>query len=105
MSPKNGWHIGLTLLPPGEKKDKEEGEDGLDWGEVYTELIAHTSLNYDQIGERTIPQIRAIRINLPKQVASKTFGFTGGGETEEEEKPTQMQTVADRMAFAARFNS
>jgi len=103
---KAGRYIGLTLLPPKNNDNEiEEDQEKLDWGEVYTELVCHTSMDFDQISERTIPQIRAIRLNLPKQMITNTFGFSIGGETEvKEDKPKQMQTVADRMAFAAKFN-
>ena len=91
----------MTLLPPGEKKDKEEGEDGLDWGEVYTELLCQTSLGYDEIGERTIPQIAAILKSKGKYIASGLLGLTGG-ESEESE-PDREHTVDEGMAIAAMF--
>lgn len=88
----------MTLLPPGEKKDKEEGEDGLDWGEVYTELLYQTSMSYDEIGERTIPQITAILKSKGKYIAS---GLPGEGE---EAEPDREHTADEGMAIAAMFS-
>lgn len=92
----------MTLLPPGEKKDKEEGEDGLDWGEVYTELLCQTSLGYDEIGERTIPQIAAILKSKGKFIASGLLGLTGGEG--EEPEPDKEHSVDECMAVAAMFS-
>lgn len=91
----------MTLLPPGEKKDKEEGDEGLDWGEVYTELLCQTSMGYDEIGERTIPQITAILQSKGKYIASGLLGLSSG-ESEEAE-PDREHTVDECMAIAAMF--
>ncbi len=92
----------MTLLPPGEKKDKEEGEDGLDWGEVYTELLCQTSMSYDEIGERTIPQITAILKSKGKFIASGLLGLSGGEG--EEAEPDREHTADEGMAIAAMFS-
>ncbi len=92
----------MTLLPPGEKKDKEEGEDGLDWGEVYTELLCQTSMSYDEIGERTIPQITAILQSKGKYIASELLGLSSGEG--EEAEPDREHTTDEGMAIAAMFS-
>lgn len=92
----------MTLLPPGEKKDKEEGEDGLDWGEVYTELLCQTSMSYDEIGERTIPQITAILKSKGKYIASGLLGLSSGEG--EEAEPDREHTADEGMAIAAMFS-
>ena len=92
----------MTLLPPGEKKDKEEGDEGLDWGEVYTELLCQTSMSYDEIGERTIPQITAILRSKGKYIASGLLGLSSG-ESEEAE-PDREHTTDEGMAIAAMFS-
>jgi hypothetical protein len=61
-------------------------------------------LGYDEIGERTIPQITAILKSKGKYIASGLLGLTGGESEAEEEGPKRMQTTAERMAFAAKFN-
>lgn len=50
--------------------DKDE-EFPPDWAEAYTTLISHTSMHYDEIGERTIPQLEAILGKLNKHICLK----------------------------------
>ena len=90
------------MLPPKAKKDDEENdEEGLDWGEVYTELLCQTSMGYDEIGERTIPQITAILKSKGKFISPGLLGFSGGAI--EEAGPEQEHSVEDGMAIAALF--
>ena len=91
------------MLPPKAKKDDEEdGEEGLDWGEVYTELLCQTSMGYDEIGERTIPQITAILKSKGKFISPGLLGLSGG--VAEEAEPEQEHSVEDGMAIAAMFS-
>lgn len=86
----------MTVLPSGEKEQNTPA----DWGEVYTILLAHTSLSYDEIGKRTIPQVEAVMANLGRHVGLKVgvpVGEGGGVEPKEE------HTVDDAMAFVAAF--
>lgn len=79
-----------------------------DWGEIYTTLISHTTLDYFKIGNLPIPGLHAILKNLPEQVKIKRMPYFGGGscdESEQEEKPKRVQTTTERMAFAARFSA
>lgn len=57
-------------MAPPDKKDGAEPPKP-DFAEVYTDLLCHTSLSYEEIGERTIPQIDAIRVRLGKNIALK----------------------------------
>jgi len=58
---------------------KEKGEaNDIDWGDIFTRLLVHTNISYEDIGERTLPQITAIFKNLPKHiVVSNPFGLFG----------------------------
>jgi len=42
-----------------------------DWAEIFTELLSLTSMSYESITERTIPQVNAIRRKLGKYTAIK----------------------------------
>jgi hypothetical protein len=94
------------LLPPSEPDENEEQEEGgLNWGEVYTELLCQTSLGYEEIGERTIPQIIAILQSKGKFIASGLLGIPGiAYESSSEPDPDKEHTVDEAMAIAALFS-
>lgn len=85
----------MSLLPPGEESDPP------DWGEVFTCLLCHTNMRYEEIPRRTIPQIEAILGRLGKHMSLKL------GIPWEDDAPMDRSvgtTVAERMAFAAMFD-
>jgi len=90
------------LLPPGEKKDNKDDKEGLDWGGVYVKLICQTSMGYDEIGERTIPQIKAILKDMDMFISPGLLGFSGGSL--EEPEPENEHSVDECMAAAAMFS-
>lgn len=85
----------MNVLPSGEKPVKT------DWGEAFTELLCHTSMSYEEIQRRTIPQIEAILSNLGKHISLRMdIPF-------QESKiinSSSEHSVEDGMAFAAIFN-
>jgi len=81
-----------------------------DWAEVYTDLLCHTSIPYEEIANRTIPQIDAIRSKLGKNIAIK-IGMPGifGGALDKP-PPTSSPTgkppkLSEFAAFCNAFNS
>lgn len=42
-----------------------------DWGEVFTLLISHTNMTYDEIGNRTIPQLEAVLGRIGRHISLK----------------------------------
>lgn len=76
--------------------------------------MCHTNLRYNEIGERTIPQLNAILDRLPKHLEIKIgvpgiFGFSSGSNKEEvnnfqgnvPDKPPKLSEIA---AFCNTFN-
>lgn len=79
---------------------------GEDWARIFTTILCHTSLDYEQIKKRTIPQINAILEHLPENVRTSCPFFGGGGnsgETKTSNKDEEHSTD-DGMAFAAMFH-
>ena len=79
-----------------------------DWAEIYTDLLCHTSLSYEEISERTIPQIDAVRSKLGKNIAIK-IGIPGifGGALDIPSPPTHPDKppkLSEFMAFASAFD-
>jgi len=69
----------------------------MDWGQVYTFLIAHTSLTVEDISNMTIPQVEAISKNLVREIGLK-LGIPI------EEKEPQKATVSSIVALCDAFN-
>lgn len=86
----------MSLLPPGEESDPP------DWGEVFTCLLCHTNMRYEEIPRRTIPQIEAILGRLGKHMSLK-LGIPWEDSAPQVDKSVGC-TVAERMAFAAMFD-
>ena len=92
--------------------DKEDGAENPkpDWAEVYADLLCHTSLSYEEISNRTIPQIDAIRSRLGKNIAIK-IGMPGiFGGVLDNSQPTTSPTgkppkLSEFAAFCNVFNS
>jgi len=96
------------LASPKEVGEAEDTEP--DWGEVFTELICHTSMGYEEICERTIPQIEVIHKNLGKHIEIKMGfpGLFGIGSVDSDttsagfaNKPPKLSEI---MSFADAFN-
>jgi hypothetical protein len=76
------------------KNKKEMGEEP-DWAEIYTTLLAHTNLSYDEIGKRTIKQINAILSRLGKHINIKVGLPLFGTEEEEPVNPGRQPTISE----------
>lgn len=93
-------------MAPADKKGGAETPKP-DWAEIYSDLLCHTSLSYEEIGKRTIPQIDAIRSKLGKNIAIKigTPGLFGGALDATPPSPTgKPPKLSQFMAFANAFN-
>jgi len=96
------------LASPEEIGEAEDNEP--DWGEVFTELLCHTSLDYEGICERTIPQIVTIHKNLGKHIEIKIGfpGLFGFGMTDASTTPVGLADkppkLSEIIGFAERFN-
>ena len=85
----------MNVLPSGEKPVKT------DWGEAFTELLCHTSMSYEDICRRTIPQIETILSKMGKHISLRLgIPFQEGKMA----SPSAEHSVEDGMAFAAMFN-
>lgn len=71
-------------------------------------LLAHTSMSYDDIGERTIPQLEALMKRLGRHIELKTGipGLFTGATTEPSSSttPDREHTVDEGQQFAALFS-
>lgn len=94
-------------MAPSDKKDGAEISKP-DWAEIYTELLCHTSMSYEEIGNRTIPQINAIRSRLGKNIAIKIGipGLFGGALDTPPHSPTpdRPPKLSEFAAFVSAFN-
>jgi len=59
--------IGIATAPSG----KKGGAGQPDWGEIFALLLAHTSMGYEEIKERTIPVIESILSRIGKHIEIK----------------------------------
>ena len=95
-------------MAPSDKKDGANSENTEpDWSEIYTDLLCHTSMHYDEISERTLPQIESIRKNLGKNIAIKIGmpGMFGGSTDNSNASPTgKASKISDFMNIANAFN-
>lgn len=85
----------------------KDDNKGPDWAEVFADLLCHTSLDYEGILRRTIPQIEAIRSRLGKNISLK-IGMPGlfGGALEKpiQENDGKPPKLSEFMAFASAFD-
>lgn len=64
-------------MPSPDDKDNGEGEQSSpDWGEVFGDLVCHTSITHSEIPYMTIPQIEAYRKSIGKNIPLK-IGIPG----------------------------
>ena len=87
----------MTILPPDERKDKPP-----DWGEVFTTLLCHTNLTYEEIPKRTLPQITAILTRLGKHI-SLGWGLSVPDQQQIKEIEGE-HTIEDAMQFVSLFS-
>lgn len=82
--------------------------DEPDWGEIFTTLLCHTSLTYDEILSRTIPQIETVLDRLDKHIEIRV-GMPGmfGGTVETSSAPSKLADkppkLSEFMSFANDF--
>ena len=99
-------------MAPSHQNDKnEDGADKLpetDWGKVFSKLLCHTSLTYEDILNRTKPQLDAILSDLPENLSLKIGipGIFGGAldKTEPAKKTNKPPKLSEFMAFANAYN-
>lgn len=103
-----GRLVGLTIASPDTENPDVSTSGEADWEEAYTTLLAHTSLSYEEIGNRTIPQIEAIMTHLGKHISLKIGvpgGFAGGtpSSVAEPKGTGHASTRDDLMEIARQF--
>lgn len=86
------------MLPPERQEEKEPA----DWGEVFTILLAHTGLSYEEIGDRTVPQVEAILGRIGKHICLRAGVPISESEAGNAE-PDEEHSVEDALAFIAQF--
>ena len=113
-------NITFVIVRNGKNKSNEQykrdrGEWVLceiDWAEIYTELLAHTSMSPDDISNSSIPFIEAIRARLGTQISLK-IGIPFGGsptsviesDSHELNKPGETPSINDIMGFCSGFGA
>lgn len=94
----------------------DEAKNETDWADIYTTLLTHTSMSYEDIGKRSIPQLEAIMARLGKHISLKigipfgTGGHTpvskdGYGDTKTLNKPGETPCIDDIMLFCNSFGT
>lgn len=74
-----------------------------DWGESFSLLLYHTSIPYEEICRRTIPQINAIQGEAGINMSMK-FGLPFKDEEEEQGLAKEPPKLSQFAAFANMFN-
>lgn len=85
----------------------ESDNKPIDWADVYSDLICHTSLSYFEIHEMTIPAIQAIRSKLGKNISIKIGApnlFGSSKDTTIQKNPGKPPKLSEFMSFANAFN-
>lgn len=75
----------------------------VDWGFVYTKIVAHTNVGYFDIPELPIPGLHAILKNLPDEINLKRSLFWGYANEEDKGQEEKPYTVDDAMSVLAMF--
>lgn len=99
-------------MAPSKDKDvgKEDDAPPPDWGKIYSSVLYHTGMCYEEIARRTIPQIIAIldgaeenisiKMGIPNIFGSPALSPTTSGGMKTNEPPKLSQF----MNFANAFN-
>lgn len=69
----------------------EDDSKPTDWGKIYSRVLYHTGMAYEEISRRTIPQVMAIldgaeeNISIKLGLPNMLGGVSADGKNEEEE--------------------
>jgi hypothetical protein len=90
---KVGRYIGL-ITAPSDKKDGGEKPPPTNWAKVYSTLLFHSGIHYEEIARRTLPQINALLAEAPENISIKIgmpniFGGVSDGSTSNGENSSQ----------------
>lgn len=98
------------MAPSNEGDESDKDNAPPDWGQIYSRVLYHTGMAYEEISRRTIPQIMAIldgaeeniaiKIGMPSVLGSPALSPTTSGELKTNEPPKLSQF----MNFANAFN-
>lgn len=96
-------------MASSDEKDEAEKPPPPDWGKIYARLLYHTGMRYDEIAERTIPQIMAILDEAGENIGLKIGipGIFGGALDTAPPSPTppdKPPKLSEFMAFASAFD-
>lgn len=93
--------------------DKKNGEGDLsspqntyDWGEIFGDIVNHTSIPPSEIPYMTLPQIDAYRRSVGKHIPIKVYGpnVLSDSNASIQPKPSGPPKVSQFAAFANLFN-
>lgn len=95
-------------MASSDAKDEAEKPPPPNWGKIYARLLYHTGMGYEEIAERTIPQIMAILDEAGENISLK-IGIPGifGGALDTTSSPTppdKPPKLSEFMAFASAFD-
>lgn len=70
------------------------------WGRIYSRVLYHTGMSYEEIARRTIPQIEAILDGADENIPIKTgipniFGIPHSATTQNNDGPPKVSQFAD----------
>ena len=110
MPQKDCAPVGLNWAS-SEQSEEAENKDP-DWGEIFTTIVSHTSITYEEILRRTIPQIEAVLDKLDRHIEIKigmpAMGVGGASVERTESVPhglaDKAPKISDFMMFANEFN-
>ena len=96
-------------MASSDAKDEAEKTPPPDWGKIYARLLYHTGMRYDEIADRTIPQIMAILDEAGENIGLKIGipGIFGGALDTIPSSPTppdKPPKLSEFMAFASAFD-
>lgn len=96
-------------MASSDAKDEAEKPPPPNWGKIYARLLYHTGMGYEEIAERTIPQIMAILDEAGENISLK-IGIPGifGGALDTTSSPSttpdKPPKLSEFMAFASAFD-
>lgn len=97
-------------MPSPDKKEKHgEGvssSPSIDWGEIFGDIVNHTSITHREIPYLTLPQINEYRRSIGKNIPLKVYGpsILDSTNTNLQANQTGPPTVSQFAAMANFFN-
>lgn len=82
---------------------KDDDNKPPDWGKIYSRVLYHTGMNYEEIAKRTIPQIMAILGGAEENISIK-LGLPMNGTSQSPITPHEPPKISQFSAMANMFS-